>query len=66
MKPPTTTKEAYIHSAMLAIVTPNEEASIDATIWSEIYLSQLTLRELKAADKEIDRQAEAFFGRRPV
>jgi|GEM_PF-6587232 len=66
MKPPTTTKDAYIHAAMLAIVTPDEAASIEAMIWGEIFSSQLTARERRAADNEINRQAEAIFDRRPA
>ncbi len=65
MNPPTTTRDAYIQVALMAIVTPDEEASIEAMIWSEIYRSQMSIRELKAADREIDRQMAVICGPRP-
>jgi hypothetical protein len=65
MKPAANAYDALVSTHLQAILQPDDDQSLEAIIWSEIHAAQLSRRQRRAAIREVDRRAEAIFGRRP-
>jgi hypothetical protein len=64
MNAPTTPHEAYVYTTLQAIFTPDDGAALEAMIWAELYAAQLSHRERRTAEAQVDRMAEAMLGPR--
>lgn len=64
MKAPSSPHEAYVYTTLQAILNPDDGAALESMIWAELYAAQLSHRERRTAEAQVDRMADAMLGPR--